>query len=286
MTPLFGPLAVVELRFEPRLSFGDVMVPLQAVALAAVIVVALLVFVHRVRAREGDVPAGDIAFVVLAAIPGAVVGGRLIHGLAYPGAYVLDPASLLDLGHGSLSLAGAVVGGAVTSGYLCRTLSGRVGVWADAAAVPLLLAIGGGKVAMLLGGMGQGLPWGGRGGVALLGDGPWGSTDPATPAYPTQLMEGAWALLGIPVMALLDRRLARAGRGGQGLALLGAVAWWLVGRAAISAWWRDEPLVGPWGPEGFVAAVIASGALGVLVLRTRRPGASPQGPHPRRASSV
>ena len=274
MTPTFAPLpvplAVFELSFDPQLHLGAVVVPLRAIALAVVIALALIVFTRAVRARAGAVPAGDIAFVVLAAIPGAVVGGRLLHGLDFHAAYGLDPASLLDLGRGSLSLAGAVMGGALTSAYVCRQLGGRVGTWADAAAVPLLLAIGGGKLAMLLGGAGQGLPWGGRGGVAFLGDGPWGSADAAIPAYPTQVLEGCWALLGIPVVLALERRLGRDGRAGQGLVLLVAVAWWLAGRAAVAVWWRDEPVLGPWGIEGVIAIVVAVTALVLIVVTLRR----------------
>lgn len=263
------PVAVVELEFVPELRFGDAIVPLQAIALAAVIGLALLVFAQRVRRRAPGTRTEDIAFVVLAAIPGAVVGGRLVHGLAYRDAYLLHPASLLDLDQGSLSLAGAVIGGALTAAYLCRLLGGRLGVWADAAAVPLLLAIGGGKVAMLLGGRGQGIPWDGRGGVAFLGPGPWGSTDPAVASYPTQLLEGVWALLGIPVVVLLERRLARGLAAGRGLVLLVAVGWWLAGRAAVSVWWRDEPLLGPWGAEGFVALVLLIAVGLMAALRTR-----------------
>ena len=124
--------------------------------------------------------------------------GASSHGLAFASAYAPEPMALLDLGRGSLSLAGAVVGGALTAGYVCRQLGFRMAAWADAATLPVLLAIGGGKVAMLLGGAGQGLPWDGRGGVSFLGDGPWSGVDPAIPAYPTQLLEGLWALLGHP----------------------------------------------------------------------------------------
>jgi len=236
------------------------------------------VLARRVRARAPATRTEDIAFVVLAAIPGAVVGGRLVHALAYLEAYALDPATLLDLGRGSLSLAGAVVGGALTAAYVCRQLGSRVGLWADAAAVPLLLAIGGGKIAMLLGGAGQGLPWSGRGGVALLGEGPWGSTDPAVPAYPTQVLEGVWALLGIPVVLLVERRMGRRGRAGQGLTLLVAVGWWLAGRAAVAVWWRDAPLLGPWGAEGVIAIVLLAAAVTVALFRTMRAGSSDQGP--------
>ena len=109
-----------------------------------------------------------------------------------------------------------MIGGALTAGYLCRQLGGSVGAWADAAVVPLLLAIGVGKVAMLLGGAGQGLAGDGRGGAAFAGHGPWAARTRPTAAYPTQLLEGVWALLGIPVLLLLERRPARRAAPGEG----------------------------------------------------------------------
>ena len=63
---------------------------------------------------------------------------------------------MLDLGRGSASLVGAVIGGALSAAYICRLLGGKVGIWADAASVPMLLVIGLGKLALLLGGGGQG----------------------------------------------------------------------------------------------------------------------------------
>jgi prolipoprotein diacylglyceryltransferase len=239
-------------------------VPLQALALAAVIGAALAWFAGRVRHAE-RAAFTEIAFIVLAAIPGAVVGGRLVHGLVFSAAYGPEPMALLDMGRGSLSLAGAVVGGAVTAGYVCRQLGFRMAAWADAAALPLLLAIGGGKVAMLLGGAGQGLPWDGRGGVAFLGEGPWASLDPAVPAYPTQLLEGAWALLGLPILALVERHRRPA----PGVVALSGVAWWLAGRVAVAIWWRDEPVLGPWGAEAVVGMVLLGGTIALIAARNR-----------------
>ncbi len=95
--------------------------------------------------------------MLLAAIPGAVVGGRLFHVLDYADSYLAAPLTTLDLGHGSSSLVGAVIGGALSAAYICRLLGGSIGLWADAAAVPMLLAIGLGKLAIMLGGAGQGL---------------------------------------------------------------------------------------------------------------------------------
>ena len=83
-----------------------------------------------------------------------------------------DPVAALDLGRGSASLTGAVLGAIIVGQPAPAQLLGvPVGAWADAAAVPLLVAIGGGKLALLLGGAGLGAPWDGALGRRLRGRG-------------------------------------------------------------------------------------------------------------------
>ena len=241
-----------------------------------VIGLATLVWVRSLRAAIGrELAFEDIAFVLLAAIPGAVVGGRLLHGLDFLDAYAAQPAALVDLSRGSLSLVGAVVGGALTSAYVCRLLGGKVGVWADASAVALLLVIGLGKLVMLLGGAGQGQAWDGAFAIVFSTAGGWWSANAAIPAHPAQLYEGIWALAGVPLAWWLERRVRGGAWSGRGLVLLAAVAWWLLGRAFIALTWRDAPVIAGLGMEGLLAIVglVAVGvlALSVVVSTTRSP---------------
>jgi prolipoprotein diacylglyceryltransferase len=244
----------------------------QAIGLALAIAVALLAYGYTISASVREARAGDVAFVVLAAVPGAVVGGRLVHGLVYLDAYVAQPAALLDLGRGSLSLVGAVIGGTLTAAYVCRLLGAPIRVWADAAAIPLLLGIGLGKVAMVLGGAGQGQPFDGTWALAFGGGGSWTSAAAATPAHPSQVYEGLWVLLaGVPWVAV-HRKLGPRLRG-TGLLFLVAVAWWLTGRFLVAFTWRDPPVVAGLGGEQvatlvalFVVVCVAS-AVGIAARR-------------------
>ena len=270
-------MAVIELDFDPFLRAGDLVVRWQALALVAVIGVALLVWVRSLRTALGpNLPFEDAAFVLLAAIPGAVVGGRLVHGLDFLDAYTAQPAAIVDLSRGSLSLVGAVVGGALTSAYVCRLLGGRVGVWADASAVALLLAIGLGKLVMLLGGAGQGAAFGGQLAVAFGGSGPWSSPGAATPAHPAQVYEGLWTLAGVPLAWWLTRLVRGGPREGHGLVLLAAVAWWLLGRAVIALAWRDAAVLGPLGMEGLLTCAAFLCVVALLVAELRHIGRTPQ----------
>jgi len=105
-----------------------------------------------------------------------VVGGRLVHVLDYAGAYAANPVSIIDPRFGSLSLLGAVLGGALSALYVCRLLNTPAAAWADRAAIPLLVAVGVGKLAQLLGGSGQGLPFDGPWAVAFVGE--WSVGEP------------------------------------------------------------------------------------------------------------
>ncbi len=256
-------IGTLQLLFDPLASIGGISLRWDALALAAVLLVAMGAWVLRLRSALG--PAlrfDDVCFVLLGAIPGAVVGGRLVHILDFADVYLVKPLTMLDLGRGSASLVGAVIGGALSAAYICRLLGGKVGVWADAAAIPLLMAIGLGKLALVLGGAGQGAPTDGSLGVAYTGVGPWRSIDAAIPAYPSQVLEGAWALLGIPVILVLERMVRLGGRGGRGISFLLALAWWLGGRVAVAVTWRDDRIVGSLGAEGLATAV----ALGLVIV--------------------
>jgi prolipoprotein diacylglyceryltransferase len=209
--------------------------------------------------------ADDIAFVVLAAVPGAVVGGRLVHGLVYLDAYAAQPAALLDLGRGSLSLVGAVIGGTLTAVYVCRLLGDSVRSWADAAAIPLLIAIGLGKLAMVLGGAGQGQPFDGSWALAFGGGGSWTSAAAATPAHPSQVYEGLWCLAALPIWFVLRRWMAARWRG-TGRTFLAALAWWLLGRFVVGFTWRDPPLVAGYGGEQLVTLATLLLVVGIAIV--------------------
>jgi prolipoprotein diacylglyceryltransferase len=263
--------AVVTLAFDPELAIGEVHVRWEAIALAAVLLVALTIWAAGLRARVGrPVPMTDLALVLLTALVGAIAGGRVVHVLDFLDVYTTDLVAALDLGRGSLSLVGAVLGGLAGGAWACRLAGGQVGAWMDAAAVPLLVAIGGGKLAMLLGGAGQGAPWDGDWALVFAGDGPWRALEPAVPAWPSQALEGVWVLLGIPVVVLADRRLAGGHRAGRGLLLLLAVAWWLTGRIVVAATWREVPIAGPLGAEGVASSIALALVMAAAALRTLR----------------
>ena len=256
------PIAVIAFDFDPLLRLtDDLVVRWQTLALAAVIAACLAV--AGLIARRTELRADDLLYIAVGAVPGAIILGRVGYGLDHLGAFAGDPVRLLDPGAGGLDLAAGVVGGVLAGAYVAALLGSSVPRWSHLAALPLLVAIGAGKLTMVLGGSGQGIPSDAAWATAFLGPGPWGSLAPHIPSTPSQALEGvaalAWAVLlvaltRIPVVGRPDGRL-----------LLIAIAGWAFVRTAISTTWRDQAVVGQLGAAGLLSLAIGVGAVGVLV---------------------
>ena len=258
--------AVIELAFDPAVRVGDLFIRWQTIGITLALLygVALASWfgdrANRAPAAGRPLRLNDLIDIILGIVPGAVVGGRLVHGLVFAEAYGADPWRLFDVSVGTLSLTGAVLGGLVSAAYVARLVGAPVGRWADTAAVPLLLTLSIGKVAQLLGGSGQGMPFDGPWAVAFIGPGPWISSMPDVPAHPSQVYEALWLLAGIPVV------LATRGLGASsGVNLVVALAWFLLGRVLVGFSWRDDVLIGPFNAEQ-VVALVALVALGLVAL--------------------
>lgn len=268
---------VIVLQFDPALDLGDLAIRWQTIGVTAAVLLALIAVGASVTTYGWRLT--ELVLIVVGIVPGAVIGGRLVHGLAYLDFYAPDPVRLLDPSVGTLSLLGAVLGGLASATYVARHMGVAPRPWADAAAVPLLVAIGVGKFAQLLGGSGQGMPFDGPWAVAFAGEGPWVSAYPDLPSHPAQVYEGLWMLMGIPLLALWRRRrlgperarpLDWEGWPGEGGLLVAALAWFLFGRVIVGFTWRDEALLGPLNVEQALALVALIVIVFVRLLRAGR----------------
>ena len=100
-----------------------------------------------------------------------------------------DLSALFDPARGGLDLAAGVLGGLLTGTYVASLLGAPVGRWAHLLALPVLILLGAGKLTMVLGGSGQGLPFDGTWATAYFGPGPWARSrrhSPATRRRPTR----------------------------------------------------------------------------------------------------
>ncbi|HET9455706.1 MAG TPA: prolipoprotein diacylglyceryl transferase family protein [Candidatus Limnocylindrales bacterium] len=267
------PTAVIAFDFDPFLRIGDGAVRWETIAVAAAILAAIVL--AGIGARSMDLRGDDVLFVVLGAVPGAVVGGRLGYVLLHPDFFAARPAAIVDPGVGSLALTLGVVGGALTGGLVAALVEGRVGRWFHIATLPLLAGLAAGKLAMVFGGRGQGQPFDGDLATAFLGPGPWGSLSPATPSHPSQVYEGLGSLLVL--VAMLGVLAVPAARRPDGRSFLIALALWAAVRAIVASTWRDPVVAGPFRTEQVLdLAIVVMCVAGVVLLIAReRPAPEP-----------
>jgi prolipoprotein diacylglyceryltransferase len=259
------PIAAIGFDFDPLLRLGDgLVVRWQTVALAAVLAACLIA--AGVLARRASLRVDDLLYLAVGAVPGAVLGGRLGQLAIVPEAFAAGPLSLLDPAIGGLELGLGVVGGVLSAAYVGRLLGAPVGRWATTLAVPLLIAIGGGKLAMAVGGSGQGSPLEAAWSTAYLGIGPWGSLAPALPSHPAQLYEGFATLILTVVLVVGGIGFGSSSRYGR--LLLIALGGWAAIRAAVSVTWRDPAVLGPLPVGGVLAVGIVVGAAIALIGAT------------------
>jgi phosphatidylglycerol---prolipoprotein diacylglyceryl transferase len=265
------PIGVITFDFDPLLRLGDdVVVRWQAVALAVVFLMVLVVV--ALVARRRGLRSDDLLSITVGAVPGAVVGGRIGYLLVHPDAFAAGPHTFIEPTVGGLELATAVVGGLLTGAYVAVLLGASVRAWARVVAIPLLIALAAGKLAMVLGGSGQGLPTDHAWATAYVGPGPWGSLAPELASHPSQVYEAA-GTLAVAVILVMVIASGAVGTGGRirtadGRLLLLAIAGWAVVRTAVSTTWRDPLGPGPLPAGGWLALAVAGGAIALVMVDT------------------
>jgi prolipoprotein diacylglyceryltransferase len=136
------------------------------------------------------------------------------------------------------------------------------------AALPLLAGIALGKLAMALGGAGQGLPSDVPWATAYAGPGPWASLAPLIASHPAQLYEAGVALVAFIVLSAV----VVAGGFGQrdGRLFLVVVAVWALGRAVVAFAWRDAEVLGPLRADQLISLAVVAAIAGRLAWQARR----------------
>lgn len=301
----------IRLDFDPTIAPFGLTVRLETLALAGVIfAVLVLVAIGAGRMRTklsadpgapgkdaGRLRRDDLILIAFGAVPGAVVGGRLDYGLLHLDYFGADVSRLTDPAQGGLALSLAVVLGAVTALAVARLLTAPIASWLHVASGPLLVGLGLGKLAMVLGGDGQGQFSDASWATLYVRPGPWQSANVSAAAVPSQALEGilvlaaAVLILAVPVaLRLRLRRWRRVVRPGLDprrewwlltgyRRFLTALCLWCVARFVAAFTWRDAQVAGSLRAEQLVLLAVFTGcavtivSAGLLERREKRAAA-------------
>jgi phosphatidylglycerol---prolipoprotein diacylglyceryl transferase len=272
------PLAVIDLAFDPVLRLSDTAsVRYETIGLAVVLLIGLLLAARigsQTPAIGPYVPApglriDDLVFIVFAAVPGTILGGRLGAVLDHVDYYQANPSAIIDPTQGGLTLTLAVPFGILTGALIARLLGAPVGRWLHATALPLLFVLAAGKLIGVLGATGQGTPADLVWATAYDGPGPWGSLAADIPSHPAQVYEAILVTLAFAGLLAASRLEVVARR--DGAAMFVALGLWAVARFLVAFTWRDAPLLGPLRAEQLLALVVLAVAVVGLVERSRAP---------------
>lgn len=273
--------AAITLEFDPLVYVGDVNVRMQTIAIALIVFAALLLLARIGQSTPMASPyvpppmlrSAELPFLILGIVPGAVLGGRLDYVLVHLDYYAAHPASIVDPAQGGLGLGLAVPGAILGAGFIAALMDAQMARWMHAATIPMLIALGAGKLAGVLAAEGQGqpaeVPWA----TAYLGDGPWASLAAYLPSHPAQVYEAIATIAVLALMGIALRAGAFARRDGS--ALLVATALWGIGRALVATTWRDVAVVGPLRAEQLILILVAVICVTLVVLRRWRLARTP-----------
>lgn len=262
-------LGALTLSFDPVVAFSDsASVRLETIALAIVLFVGLVLAVWLGRRGPGEpLRIDDLIFMLVGAVPGAIVGGRLGYVLDHWSFYQATPGLITDPAQGGLTLTLALPLGIVSGAVIGRLLGAPIGRWMHALALPLLFVLAGGKLVGVLGGTGQGQPSELSWATAYAGPGPWGSLAAHVPSHPSQVYEAIAVVVVIAALWLLSHAALITRR--DGAAMWAAVGLWCVARFAVGFSWRDPAEVGVLRVEQVQALAVGVVAVVGLLERSR-----------------
>ena len=262
-------LAELILSFDPVVVLSDTAsVRVETIALAGVLFVGLLLAVLIGRRAPGvPLRTDDLVFMVVGAVPGAVLGGRLGYVLDHWSYYQAHPTAIVDPAQGGLTLTLALPLGMLTGAIIGRLLGSPIGRWMHALALPLLFVLAAGKLVGVLGGTGQGAPSDLQWATAYAGPGPWGSLAAGVPSHPSQVYEAIAIVVAIVALWLVSHLPLLARR--DGAAMWAALGLWCVARFAVGFSWRDPAELGVLRVEQALAVSVGVLSIVGLVERAR-----------------
>lgn len=218
------------------------------------------VLVARHDADRAGITREDVIDLALYLAVGGFIGARLMFVALEPSLFLRDPAQIVMLTMGGVSIHGALIGGALAGLIFARMKKASFAKLADLVAAPLLLGQAIGRIGCFLGGDSYG---------KITGV-PWAVHFPGVAGlrHPTQLYEAAIALAGFALLWSLRKRNWPAGQ----LFLVYLVTYSVI-RFFVEIFRDSEYLIAQlsYAQVASIAIVLVAGVL--IWLRSRTPSA-------------
>ena len=236
------------------------------VALAVLVGVAVPAVLAK-REGVGGITSNQILSVAIWAVPGGVIGARLIHVFDEWSFFVDHPGEIV--GGEGMGVFGAILGGTLAGVIYARIKGIPIGKLCDVCAFGLILAQAVGRIGCLLNGCCYGtttdLPWGTT----------WTHPDSYGPlvdaVHPTQIYELLFDLVLFAFLWGIRKRINVPG----GIYLI-YISVYSIGRFLISFLRENEEAFLGLQQAQVVSLVVLFVAVGLLVYLFRKPGSEPE----------
>ncbi len=154
---------MIEIGIDPIIAaLGPLSISWHSLFIVAGIVVGVWVPI-RLTAKAG-ISADTMYSLAMWAVPGGIIGARLVHVIDYWGYYSANPGAIFAVWQGGLAIWGAILGGAITALIFARIRGFPFARYADLAALGLILAQAIGRIGDIINGEHIStitrLPWG------------------------------------------------------------------------------------------------------------------------------
>ena len=214
-------------------------------------------------AKRAGISRDMVYSVALWAVPGGIVGSRLVHVLDDVDFYINNPGQVFDFWEGGVSIYGAILGGIITAFIYTQLRGLPFNRLADLTAPGLLLAQAVGRIGCTINGDAYGtptsLPWG------LAYTHPGAFAEPGVAGHPAPVYEILWDLVIFAVVWRVRGRLKP-----EGTLLLFYLALYSFGRFFIS-FVREEPeRLGLLHQAHLIALLVMAITIPLLIYRASR----------------
>lgn len=234
-----------------------------------IILAALVGVLWTLRAAKKAGTPGDHAYTLaMWAIPGGIVGSRLVHILDQFGYYASNPSSIIG-GQGE-AIIGAVLGGTLSAWIGSRVHKLPFGRLVDMAAPGLVLAQFIGRIGCTINGDSAGLPTSGP--LAIIYTNPNSFAPLGVPTLPAVWYEMAWDLAVFAALLVLRRRLRP-----DGSLFLTYLVMYNIGRFFIDFYRTGQPWLFGLHQAQILAILVLAVTIPLLAARVRWQGAQSVG---------